>query len=247
MTRCFAVTAAILLTLGSASASDQTGHWQSTEIVAFTDFDDLQVKLDGKQHKAFLVGLRPLRETADKDQLDKLRKAVLDKLRINSLSARVVTKRGEAVGLSLDTFMHHKNDFNHPWRNGGDCFYGWTGWGAYNFNSYFLQMKTAGFLDNCGKNERYREQLIANVCGMRAAERASALIPDLGSRQFAKREAASRELKAIGSRAVFVLKKAAESAGDLETQRRAEQIIRAIQHDTANKEKTNLAWAAAGK
>jgi hypothetical protein len=236
---------ALIFALGvSASADEQTGHWQAAEIVAFTDVDDLQVKLGGKPHRAFFVGLRPLRETAGKDQLDELRKAVLDKLRNNALSARVVTRRGDAVGLSVDTFMHHKNDFGHGWTPRGN-YYCWTGWGAYNFNCYFLQTKTAEFLDNCGKNEIYRGQLTENVCGMRAAEQAAALVPDLGSKRFATRDRASRELQAIGGPAVFVLQKAAESAGDLETRLRAEQILRAIEQ--GGKEQKKLAWAAPAK
>lgn len=40
------------------------GDWQPVEIVTFNDFDDLELKLDGKTDKAFLVGLRPIRESA---------------------------------------------------------------------------------------------------------------------------------------------------------------------------------------
>ncbi|HJZ53760.1 MAG TPA: hypothetical protein VKE74_02320 [Gemmataceae bacterium] len=93
---------------------EETGDWQPVEVVAFTDFDDLEVKLSGKAHKAFLVGLRPLRE-GDKDRLEQLRKDVLAKLKKNALWARVVTTRGEAVGLSVDAFTHHPNDFGHGW------------------------------------------------------------------------------------------------------------------------------------
>ena len=91
--------------------------WHGVEIVKFTDFDDVLVKLDGKETKAFLAGLRPLRETIkEKEQLECLRAEITAKLRKNALSARILTKKNaEVVGLSVDAFMHHKNDFDHPW------------------------------------------------------------------------------------------------------------------------------------
>src|SRR5262249_60568955 len=90
------------------------GGWLPAQVVGFTDFDDLEVKLDGKTYKAYLVGLRPLRE-GGKDRLEETRKNVLARLRKNALSARVVTARGEAIGVSVDAFAHHKNDFRHAW------------------------------------------------------------------------------------------------------------------------------------
>src|SRR5688572_19448351 len=103
-----------LLAFGIASAQPPVGPWQPVEIATFTDFDDLEVKIDGKVRKAFLVGLRPLRETVEgKEQQDRLRKAVLSKLQQNALFARIITRREEAVGLSIDAFMQHRNDFKH--------------------------------------------------------------------------------------------------------------------------------------
>jgi hypothetical protein len=249
--RCTACVAGIvILALGAASAAQDAGPWQSAEIVTFTDFDNLEVKLDGQKYKAFLVGLRPLRETIQgKDEQDRLRKSVLAKLRKNSLSARVITKRGEVVGLSIDAFGHHKNDFDHPW-DPGEYPYCWTGWFAYNFNTYFLYTKTTRFQDNFGDNTLWRDKFAEVACGMQEAERAAALVKDfvkdLGDRRFATREAASKKLKAIGWPAVRPLRKAAAS-GDLETQRRAEQIIQAIEAGAAPKGQKNQAWAVAGK
>lgn len=135
---------------------EETGGWKAVEVVAFTDFDDLEVKFDGKARKAFLVGLRPLRE-GDKDQVEQLRKGVLAKLKKNALAARVVTMRGAAVGLSVDTFTHHTNDFGHDW-NPNKYPYCWSGWGAYNLNAYFLHARLTAFADTFGRNDRYREQ-----------------------------------------------------------------------------------------
>ncbi|HJZ58528.1 MAG TPA: hypothetical protein VKE74_26540 [Gemmataceae bacterium] len=135
---------------------EETGDWQPAEVVAFTDFDDLEVKLGGKAHKAFLVGLRPLRE-GDKDRLEQLRKDVPAKLKKNALWARVVTTRGEAVGLSVDAFVHHTNDFGHGW-DPAKYPYCWSGWGAYNLNAYFLHAGLTKPADNFGRNDRFREQ-----------------------------------------------------------------------------------------
>src|SRR3954468_9572279 len=41
-----------------ASAGEE--HWNSLEMVAFRDFDDLTVKINGKNQSAFLIGLAPL-------------------------------------------------------------------------------------------------------------------------------------------------------------------------------------------
>jgi hypothetical protein len=85
----------------------------------------------------------------------------------NALSARVVTTRGEVVGLSIDTFMHHKNDFGHPW-NPAKYAYCWSGWGAYNFNAYFLHTGVTKFADNFGRSERFREQFAGVVKALAA-------------------------------------------------------------------------------
>ena len=156
------------LLLAAGSLAEETGPWQAMELVAFTDFDDLEVVLTnladlkarrrGTKHKAFLVGLRPIREPIKgKGRQDRVRKEVAAKMRKSTLSARVVTRRGKVVGLSVDTFVHHKNDFGHRW-GPGRYPYCWSGWGAYNFNAYFLSTGVTRHLDNFGRNDRFREQ-----------------------------------------------------------------------------------------
>jgi hypothetical protein len=151
----FATASVLLFGLVVARADDIA--WHGVEIVKFTDFDDVQVKLDGKERKAFLVGLRPLRETVkEKEQLERLRTEITTKLRKNALSARILTKeKAEVVGLSVDAFTHHKNDFGHPW-DPNQYPYCWSGWGAYNLNTYFLWTKTTTFADRLGDSEDYK-------------------------------------------------------------------------------------------
>lgn len=60
------------------------------------------------------------------------------------------------------------------------------------------------------------------------AERIARLIKQLGNDEFVKREAASKELDAIGVPSLDALRKAAASGGDEEVRRRAEQLVRAI-------------------
>src|SRR5262249_48277737 len=67
------------------------------------------------------------------------------------------------------------------------------------------------------------------------AEKIARLVKQLGDHAFAKREAASKELDAIGEPAVAALHKAA-SSDDLEIRRRAEQLIGSIAARTAKKE-----------
>jgi hypothetical protein len=59
-------------------------------------------------------------------------------------------------------------------------------------------------------------------------ERIARLIKQLGDDAFAKRQAASKELDAIGQPAVAALRKAAESSGDVEIRRRAHEVIQAL-------------------
>jgi hypothetical protein len=51
--------------------------------------------------------------------------------------------------------MHHKNDFGHPW-DPNKYTYCWSGWGAYNLNTYFLQTKRTTFVDKLGDREDYK-------------------------------------------------------------------------------------------
>ena len=62
------------------------------------------------------------------------------------------------------------------------------------------------------------------------------LIKQLGDDDFAKREAASKELDALGEPALPALRKAAAASADLEIQRRAEQAVRAINARVGKKE-----------
>src|SRR5687767_749959 len=58
-------------------------------------------------------------------------------------------------------------------------------------------------------------------------DRIAGLIQQLGHREFAKREAASKELDAIGEPALGALRKAATDR-DAEVRQRAERIIQAV-------------------
>jgi len=60
-----------------------------------------------------------------------------------------------------------------------------------------------------------------------ASDKIDRLIKQLGDDHFAKREAASKELDALGEPALAALRKAATSSADLEIQRRAKQAVRA--------------------
>ena len=75
-------------------------------------------------------------------------------------------------------------------------------------------------------------------------ERIAGLIRQLGHDEFTKREAATKELEAIGEPALDVLRKAAASSEDPEIRRRAEWIIRALAHRAGKKElaKWEGAW-----
>ncbi len=56
----------------------------------------------------------------------------------------------------------------------------------------------------------------------------SELIKELGHHQFAKRQAASKELAAVGPAALDALRKAAASSKDAEVRKRAEAAIKSI-------------------
>jgi hypothetical protein len=62
-----------------------------------------------------------------------------------------------------------------------------------------------------------------------AAEAAERLVLQLGSKKYAAREAAARKLEALGEAALAPLKRAVRNS-DLETSRRAEELILRIQH-----------------
>jgi uncharacterized protein (TIGR03067 family) len=79
------------------------------------------------------------------------------------------------------------------------------------------------------------------------ADKIARLIRQLGDDAFAKREAASKELEAIGAPALAALRKAAASSDDLEIRRRAERITDAIAEATAKAELAKLqgVWTVA--
>lgn len=147
----------IVLAFGVAAATGPLGDWKSAEIVTFNDFDDVAVKLDGKAHKAFLVGLRPIRESVKgKEEQERARNVVRAKFKKSELSAQIVTRRGEVLGLSIDAFAHRKHGFDHECDPSMYPYCGWTGWFAYNFNSYFVFTGAATFQDNFGDNKYLR-------------------------------------------------------------------------------------------
>jgi hypothetical protein len=69
-----------------------------------------------------------------------------------------------------------------------------------------------------------------------ANDKIDRLIKQLGDDDFAKREAASKELDAVGEPALAALRKAAASNADPEIQRRAEQAVQAIKARAGKKE-----------
>jgi WD40 repeat protein len=64
--------------------------------------------------------------------------------------------------------------------------------------------------------------------GEKEADRIAGLIRQLGDDQFARREAASRALEAVGEPALEALRKAAASSADPEVRQRASRVFRAI-------------------
>jgi uncharacterized protein (TIGR03067 family) len=78
--------------------------------------------------------------------------------------------------------------------------------------------------------------LPANADDGADAERVATLIKQLGADEFAQREAASKELEAIGEPALAPLREAAKSGRDAEVRLRAAQIIKAIAVRTAKLE-----------
>jgi hypothetical protein len=142
----------------SLTAALQAQPWRPVEIVAFRDFDDLEVRIDGRTRPAFLVGLRPLRDTIpDMKAQQRATAAVAARCNNAELFAKVVTTKDDRLGLSLDSFSTtKKTGFDHRW-DPATYPYCKTGWGAYNFNLYFLHAQTASYHDNFGDNAHWRE------------------------------------------------------------------------------------------
>ena len=93
---CTVLTTPPFLAAAAGPSPEETATWQGMELVAFRDFDDLEVVLTdhdeleagrrGAKHKAFLVGLRPISDAVkDKDRQDRVRKEVADKMRKSTL------------------------------------------------------------------------------------------------------------------------------------------------------------------
>jgi len=117
----------------------------------------MEVKLDGKSCKAFLVGLRPLREAwENKKERERIQKEIYATLKESKLFVSVVTKTCDIVRLSLDTFARNKHGFNHDW-DPNKYPYCATGWGAYNFNLYFLHRVFTTPHDNFGDNKAFED------------------------------------------------------------------------------------------
>ena len=78
-------------------------------------------------------------------------------------------------------------------------------------------------------------------------DRIARLIKQLGDDAFAKREAATKELKDIGAPALAALRKAVASSDDLEIRRRAESICETIAEAAAKAELAKLqgVWTVA--
>lgn len=76
--------------------------------------------------------------------------------------------------------------------------------------------------------------------GQSVPARVARLIKQLGHEEFTKREAASKELDAIGEPALDALRKAAASDGDAEIRRRAGQVVGSINARVGWKELAKL-------
>lgn len=79
-----------------------------------------------------------------------------------------------------------------------------------------------------GETSILRGQMEKQATTEARSQRIADLIRQLSHDEFAKRQAASKELEAIGEPALAALRKAAESSDSVEARQRAEQIIRAI-------------------
>lgn len=144
------------------AAEPPSPEWQSVEVVAVQGFDDLTVRFEsGEERRAFLVGLRPIPPELGfvppgkehfVDERIRTAQKVLEHLKSADLFAQVVTEQDGKLGLSIDAFSHHRHAFPHPWdpRRYPYCN---TGWGAYNFNLYFLEQGYTTFLDDLGDHE----------------------------------------------------------------------------------------------
>src|SRR5262249_1390069 len=64
------------------------------------------------------------------------------------------------------------------------------------------------------------------------ADRTGKLVKQLGSKRFAERDAARRELEALGAAALDTLRQAAQSP-DMETSRRAGELVRRLEEKAA--------------
>jgi hypothetical protein len=155
--------AATLLSADLLPGAEPPGpEWNAVEVVAVGGFDELTVKIEnGEVRQAFLVGLRPIPPELGfvppgkeqfVDERTRIAQKVLEHLKSADLFAQVVTEQDGKLGLSIDAFSHHRHAFPHPWdpRKYPYCN---TGWGAYNFNLFFLEQGYTTFLDTLGDHE----------------------------------------------------------------------------------------------
>ena len=147
---------------GDEKARSPASGWKRLELISFKDFDDIVVKLDGEERNAFLIGLRPIRQgKANKERQEGIRKEVLAELEKAELFGSVAIEKGRKVGLSIDAFSHRKHGFQHDW---DPQKYPWclTGWGAYNFNLYFVHRQFSTYEENFGDSRPWKD-LFAKV------------------------------------------------------------------------------------
>jgi hypothetical protein len=169
-------TAASLVALAAPPAAPRPGEWKDVEVITFTDFDDMEVKIIGKKVKAFMVGLRPLREARGEEARGRIREEVVAVLGKAKLYARLVTRQGGSFGLLIDTFEGR----NHVFRHGWDPIrypYCATGWGSYNFNLYFLYRRFTTPQDNFGDNREWKGHFDRLVRRMGPNSRECARVP----------------------------------------------------------------------
>jgi len=155
---------------GDEKAVPPATGWKRLKLVSFKDFDDIVVKMDGKERKVFLIGLRPIRQAeANKERQEGIRKEVLAELEKAELFGKVAIEKGEKSGLSIDAFSHRKHGFKHGW---DPQKYPWCamGWGAYNFNLYFVHRKLSTYEENFG-DSRYWKDLFAKVLQEKSKEK----------------------------------------------------------------------------
>lgn len=140
-----------LIVLAGPAAPFAAAEWHEMRIVSFNDFDDVKIMIDGRMETAYLIGLKPMHKTkASKAKIKMMRQLITNKFAKSRLGGVIFEKKDNKIGLLVDTFLHHRNDFKdtHLWDPNK---YPWcgTGWGGYNFNIYFVYKRWAEYEPNC--------------------------------------------------------------------------------------------------